>query len=164
MVLRMGPRRSICAKYKFRPECGERVTFMYIYVSWACTLDPGQALMALSERLGATAGPPAISSTGVVRSGAGGASSPRRDSSANVRRLQALSSGFCNASVQVGSAPQTNQATTRWLMCGGGVCCTTNPVWSRSSCRANAASLRPTALHMQDVSDIHNEQGSEASG
>ena len=30
--------------------------------------------------------------------------------------------------------------------------------------QVSAASLRPTALHMQDVSDIHNEQGSEASG
>ena len=58
-------------KCKIRPECGVRVTFSnMLHVSWACGLARelmlARALMALSENLGATAGPPAISSTGAV--------------------------------------------------------------------------------------------------
>jgi hypothetical protein len=66
-------------KCKIRPErmWGTFDICVTFYVSWACGLARAlmlvRALMALSEHLGATAGPPAISSTGVARSGARGA-------------------------------------------------------------------------------------------
>jgi hypothetical protein len=93
-------------------------------MSGACGL--ARALMALSERLGAAAGPPAISSTDVARPGDGGANPPRAVALSSPQRCEVAKSGkvrrpfACfNYKLQA-PAQQTKRRMSQVWLCGGG--------------------------------------------